>query len=112
MFCWITVLAQNYLTRSRRAHPQLASVFGFEAAIKYLEAIGLDDIHRFEEEIGSYLYESLTAFKEVNVYRPPPPRAAPSMWRVCIAVTWQPCQTWRELQCDQVIIALNHCIGN
>ena len=56
--------------------PAIGEFVGFGAAIEYLEDIGMEKIHQFEEEIGSYLYDSLTAFKEVTVYGPPPPRAA------------------------------------
>lgn len=56
--------------------PAIGEIVGFGVAIEYLEKIGMDRLHRFETEIGGYLYEQLTQFKEVHVYGPPPPRAA------------------------------------
>ncbi|PXF45478.1 putative cysteine desulfurase [Gracilariopsis chorda] len=56
--------------------PAIGEVVGFAAAIEYLQSIGMDKIHHFETEMAQYLYNRLTAFQEVEVYGPPPPRAA------------------------------------
>ncbi|KAI0563097.1 cysteine desulfurase [Gracilaria domingensis] len=56
--------------------PAIGEVVGFATAIEYLQSIGMEKIHQFEIEMGQYLYERLTSFKEVEVYGPPPPRAA------------------------------------
>lgn len=56
--------------------PAIGEVVGFAAAIEFLQSIGMDKIHHFELEMAQYLYNRLTVFKEVEVYGPPPPRAA------------------------------------
>lgn len=56
--------------------PAIGEVVAFAAAIQFLQDIGMDRIHAFENDIGEYLWQSLTAFEEIDVYGPPPPRAA------------------------------------
>ncbi|CAN8075155.1 unnamed protein product [Agarophyton chilense] len=56
--------------------PAIGEVVGFATAIEFLESIGMEKIHQFELEMGRYLYERLASFKEIEVYGPPPPRAA------------------------------------
>lgn len=56
--------------------PAIGEIVAFGAAIDYLNKFGMDEIHRFEIELGEYLWERLTAFREVRVYGPKPPRAA------------------------------------
>lgn len=56
--------------------PAIGEVVAFAEAIRFLQKIGMPNIHEFEENVGEYLWRRLTAFKEVNVYGPPPPRVA------------------------------------
>jgi cysteine desulfurase/selenocysteine lyase len=56
--------------------PAIGEAIGLGAAIDYLKGLGMDAVQAYERELGEYLYESLTQFKEVRVYGPPPPRAA------------------------------------
>lgn len=56
--------------------PAIGEIIGFGTAVDYLTTLGIESIHQFELELGEYLYEQLTQFKEVTVYGPPPPRAA------------------------------------
>lgn len=79
------MIADVYLDRSTYAKPPhkfeagtpaIGEVVAFGAAIQYLDKMGMEQVHRFELELGEYLYEKLTQFREVTVYGPPPPRAA------------------------------------
>lgn len=56
--------------------PAIGEIVAFDAAIHYLQTLGLHHVHAFELELGDYLYRRLTQFREVTVYGPPPPRAA------------------------------------
>lgn len=56
--------------------PAIGEVVAFGEAIRFLQSVGMESLHHFEEEIATYLYESLTSFDEIDVYGPPPPRAA------------------------------------
>lgn len=56
--------------------PAIGEIVAFGTAIQYLDKLGMEKVHRFELELGEYLYKSLTQFREVTVYGPPPPRAA------------------------------------
>lgn len=56
--------------------PAIGEIVGFGAALEYLNQLGMQNVHRFEEEMGAYLYARLNAFEEVTIYGPPPPRAA------------------------------------
>lgn len=56
--------------------PAIGEAVGLGAAINYLNSLGMEAVEAYEHELAEYLYESLTAFEEVTVYGPPPPRAA------------------------------------
>lgn len=56
--------------------PPIGEVIALGAAVEYLNEMGMERVHEFEREMGAYLYEQLVQFEEVEVYGPPPPRAA------------------------------------
>lgn len=79
------MIADVYLDRSTYAElphkfeagtPAIGEIVGFGAAIEYLQDIGMHNVHQFELQMGEYMYQRMTQFKEVTVYGPPPPRAA------------------------------------
>lgn len=62
--------------------PAIAEAIGMGAAVEWLRQIGMDRVHAYEEEIGSYLYERLAAVSpRVKVYGPAPggPRGRASL---------------------------------
>jgi cysteine desulfurase / selenocysteine lyase len=79
------MIADVYLDRSTYAElphkfeagtPAIGEAVGLGAAIAYLNGFGMAAVEEYTHMLASYLYSSLTAFKEVTVYGPPPPRAA------------------------------------
>ncbi|ELY55915.1 aminotransferase class V-fold PLP-dependent enzyme [Natronolimnohabitans innermongolicus] len=52
--------------------PPIAEAVGLEAAIDWLEEIGMDRIQAHEEEIARYAYEQLAAEGDVEIYGPEP----------------------------------------
>lgn len=56
--------------------PAIGEVIAFAAAIRFLQGLGMEKVHSYEEYVGEYLWRRLTAFQEIEVYGPPPPRAA------------------------------------
>lgn len=56
--------------------PAIGEIVAFGTAIEYLTQLGIENVHRYDLELGQYLYERLTNFREVSVYGPAPPRAA------------------------------------
>jgi cysteine desulfurase/selenocysteine lyase len=50
--------------------PAIAEAIGFEAAIDYLEALGMDNVHAYEVEIIGYALERLEEVPGVRVYGP------------------------------------------
>jgi cysteine desulfurase / selenocysteine lyase len=79
------MIADVYLDRSTYAElphkfeagtPAIGEAVGLGAAIAYLNGFGMAAVEEYTHKLASYLYSSLTAFKEVTVYGPPPPRAA------------------------------------
>lgn len=48
--------------------PPIAEVLGLKSAILYLEEIGLDNIHVYEEELKQYLVSSLKKISDVILY--------------------------------------------
>ncbi|EFJ45490.1 hypothetical protein VOLCADRAFT_63817 [Volvox carteri f. nagariensis] len=62
--------------------PAIAEAIGMGAAAEWLQQLGMDRVHAFEEEIGTYLYERLVAVSpRVTVYGPRPgaPRGRASL---------------------------------
>ncbi|GFR43946.1 hypothetical protein Agub_g5085, partial [Astrephomene gubernaculifera] len=62
--------------------PAIAETIGMGAAADWLRNLGMDRVHAYEQEIGSYLYERLVAASpRVKVYGPPPdaPRGRASL---------------------------------
>ncbi|KAK9840604.1 hypothetical protein WJX81_003960 [Elliptochloris bilobata] len=54
--------------------PPIAEAIGMGAAAEYLGGLGLQAVRAYEEDIGRYLYERLSAVPGVTVYGPPPSR--------------------------------------
>ncbi|ADB59125.1 cysteine desulfurase, SufS subfamily [Haloterrigena turkmenica DSM 5511] len=52
--------------------PQIAEAVGLEAAIDWLEDIGMERIQAHEEEIARYAYERLESEEDVEIYGPEP----------------------------------------
>jgi cysteine desulfurase / selenocysteine lyase len=52
--------------------PAIAEVIMLGAAIDYLNAIGMDRIHRYEEELTAYLYQQLATLPKLRLYGPKP----------------------------------------
>ncbi|WP_126663842.1 aminotransferase class V-fold PLP-dependent enzyme [Haloterrigena salifodinae] len=52
--------------------PQIAEAVGLEAAINWLEDIGMERIQAHEEEIARYAYEQLESEDDVEIYGPEP----------------------------------------
>ena len=48
--------------------PNIAGVIGFGYIIKYLNSIGLDNIHKRELELKDYLIKRLKEIKEIKIY--------------------------------------------
>ena len=55
--------------------PAIAEAVALGAACDYLSAIGMDRVHRFELELGAYLYSELSKIKGVRIYGPKPETA-------------------------------------
>ena len=52
------------------------TAIGLGAAIDYLNSIGMDDIHAYEDELATYLYQRLTQVPGIRVFGPEQERAA------------------------------------
>jgi len=59
-------------SRFEAGTPAIGEAIGLGAAIDYLTCIGMDQIHKYEKELGSYLYESLISVPNVRIYGPAP----------------------------------------
>jgi len=59
-------------SRFEAGTPAIGEAIGLGAAIDYLTCIGMDQIHKYEKELGSYLYESLISVPNVWIYGPAP----------------------------------------
>eukprot|EP00873_Tetraselmis_striata_P011115 jgi/Tetstr1/431379/TSEL_021070.t1 len=52
--------------------PAIAEAIALGAAIDYLQEIGMEKVHAYEQELGKYLYEKLSEVPGVQIYGPPP----------------------------------------
>ncbi|XP_058110719.1 cysteine desulfurase 1, chloroplastic [Magnolia sinica] len=59
-------------SRFEAGTPAIGEAIGLGAAIDYLSRIGMQKIHEYEMELGSYLYHSLRSIPKVRVYGPAP----------------------------------------
>jgi cysteine desulfurase/selenocysteine lyase len=59
-------------SRFEAGTPAIAEAIGLGAACDYLTNIGMDRIHSYEKELGTYLYEQLVVLDRVKIYGPPP----------------------------------------
>ncbi|MBF2073175.1 MAG: cysteine desulfurase [Synechococcales cyanobacterium C42_A2020_086] len=52
--------------------PAIAEAIGLGAAVDYLNGIGMDAIHAYEQELTTYLFQQLAQLPEVQTYGPRP----------------------------------------
>ncbi|WP_257299505.1 aminotransferase class V-fold PLP-dependent enzyme [Haloarchaeobius sp. FL176] len=52
--------------------PLIAQAIGLDAAIDYLEDIGMERVQRHEERLSRYAYEQLSEFDDVEIFGPSP----------------------------------------
>ncbi|MBU0636442.1 SufS family cysteine desulfurase [Candidatus Micrarchaeota archaeon] len=50
----------------------IAGAIGWKVAADYLQKIGLETVHHFEQKIGKKAFDALSAIKEVGLYGPTP----------------------------------------
>jgi cysteine desulfurase/selenocysteine lyase len=51
--------------------PAIAESIGLGAAVDYLSALGMEEVHRLEQEITSYAMEQLSTVPGLTIYGPP-----------------------------------------
>ncbi|VAI03806.1 unnamed protein product [Triticum turgidum subsp. durum] len=59
-------------SRFEAGTPAIGEAIGLGVAIDYLSHFGMQRIHEYEKELGSYLYESLLSVPNVRIYGPAP----------------------------------------
>ena len=52
--------------------PAIAEAIGLAEAINYINSIGLDHIHEYENHITKYLFKKLNQIKDLEIIGPPP----------------------------------------
>ncbi|MDY7021505.1 MAG: aminotransferase class V-fold PLP-dependent enzyme, partial [Cyanobacteriota bacterium] len=52
--------------------PAIGEAIALGAAVDYLQSIGMDKIHAYEEELTAYLFEKLKEIPELTIYGPKP----------------------------------------
>ena len=61
------VILKELPTKLEAGTPNIAGVIGFGEAIKYIEKIGLDNIHQYEKELRKYLIDKLLPLKHIDI---------------------------------------------
>ena len=63
-------------TKFEAGTPLIAQAIGLAEAIRYLERIGFDAIHKYEQELTIYAHEQMSAIEGIEIYGPPKDRRA------------------------------------
>lgn len=63
-------------TKFEAGTPLIAEAIGLHAAIDYLEAIGLDEVLKYEHELTAYAYEKMSEIEGLEIYGPGPDKRA------------------------------------
>ena len=66
---------QILLTKFEAGTPLIAQAIGLEA-IRYIEDLGFDAIHKHEKELTEYAYEQMSSIEGLDIYGPPKDRRA------------------------------------
>jgi cysteine desulfurase / selenocysteine lyase len=54
--------------------PAICEAIALGAAVDYLEGIGMERIHAYEQELTTYLFDKLTQIPQLKIYGPKPPK--------------------------------------
>ncbi|GAB4821954.1 hypothetical protein N2152v2_009000 [Parachlorella kessleri] len=52
--------------------PAIAEAIGYGAAIDYLTYIGMNNMHKYESELGTQMYRGLSSIPGIRIFGPPP----------------------------------------
>jgi cysteine desulfurase/selenocysteine lyase len=63
-------------TKFEAGTPLIAQAIGLGEAIKYLENLGFDAIHKHEKQLTEYAYEQMSTVDDIEIYGPPKDRRA------------------------------------
>lgn len=63
-------------TKFEAGTPLIAQAIGLAEAIRYIENIGFEAIHRHERALTEYAYEQMSAIEGIDIYGPPKDRRA------------------------------------
>lgn len=63
-------------TKFEAGTPLIAQAIGLGEAIKYLENLGFDAIHKHEKQLTEYAYEQMSTVDGIEIYGPPKDRRA------------------------------------
>ena len=64
------ILLKNPPYKFESGTQPIEGIFGFHAALKYLQAIGLDNIHAYEQELHAYAIEAMRKMDHIELYNP------------------------------------------
>lgn len=56
--------------------PSIAEVIALKPALEFLQKVGLDAIHKHEQELKTYAIQKFSAYPEVTLHTPPPNQSA------------------------------------
>ena len=59
-----------YHTDLKPVRLNIADVIGFNAAIEYLNKIGMKNIREHEKDLIKYLYDNIKDIKDIKIYGP------------------------------------------
>ncbi|MCJ1668678.1 cysteine desulfurase [Staphylococcus sp. NRL 19/737] len=63
-------------TKFEAGTPLIAQAIGLAEAIRYIENLGFEAIHKHEKELTEYAYDQMSAIEDLKIYGPPKERRA------------------------------------
>ncbi len=63
-------------TKFEAGTPLIAQAIGLAEAIRYIENLGFEAIHKHEKELTEYAYDQMSAIEDLEIYGPPKERRA------------------------------------
>ena len=93
--------------------PAIGEAIGMGAAIAYLQTLGMERIHAWEQRLTRHLFERLQAIEGLHILGPTPEQQhwRPFMWRACTPTTSRPCSIPPASASAAVTIAPSRCIA-
>ena len=104
-------LGRNCLGKFEAGTPNIAGAIALGAAVDYLSALGMENIHAYEQELVDYVLPKLQAIDGLTVYGPEDPSQHAGVIALILMgftlMMWRQLLIMKEWQCVRVTTVLS-----